>query len=359
MMKKMDFKSVVLFLAPTVLVTASEPGYTQTMAYGVEKIAALSQPHSRLTSVQAGAFRSLKNASQLKARIEKQFHYPVRIVHDNGYYRVVVNRTGSPVKTSAAPVRHTVQSLPAPYPKTTGSQPARLKDEPLEASTGNWIVGAGAALSWSSLSNHVTVANGSAYAPPNNVDYYSTSMKNQPRLDLLAGYRWQRDQQWLAATELAVRYQHMFSRSINGNITQYAIPEFNNYTYSWDVSRDVLSLYSKMDLTRYRQVMPYIDASIGVAFNRAGQYSETSITPPVTSRINPAFGSRTESAFTYSVGAGLDFQFTPKFIMSLGYDYQSFGQFASGPGQSTWSSSRLKLNHSAANSALLGLTFLL
>ena len=48
----------------------------------------------------------------------------------------------------------------------------------------------------------------------------------------------------------------------------------------------------------------------------------------------------------------------PQLILSFGYDYQSVGNIASGPGQNTWSGTRLNLGKYGMNTALLSVTYL-
>lgn len=223
---------------------------------------------------------------------------------------------------------------------------------------GTWYVSADIGAAWSDANGSMTVNNGSNFPPPANVDLYSIASGDaRALLGISAGYRWQRNEQTLPSYSLALRYQHLFTQPIKGTIDQYSLPQFNNYSYSWGIEADVISLYSKIDLMNYKNLMPYVDVGLGVSFNQSTTYQETAFVN-VTPRISPAFVSHTRAQFAYNVGAGLDYQIRPQVIVSLGYEYQSFGRVSSGSGQTTWSGTYLNLGNSATNTLLFGATYL-
>mgnify|MGYP002137375818 CR=1 FL=1 len=97
---------------------------------------------------------------------------------------------------------------------------------------------------------------------------------------------------------------------------------------------------------------------MGVSFNEARAFNEMAF-PGVTARITPAFSNHTLTQFTYHVGAGLDILFTSNWLLSVGYEFESFGDFSSGNGKSTWSGEHLQLDSYQANTVLLGITYLI
>lgn len=225
---------------------------------------------------------------------------------------------------------------------------------------GSWFLAGDAGLLWSSSLNNVTVNNGSLFPPPQNLDIYTARTgSNDAMLALWGGYRWcQGEHPFFPALSLALRYEYVFSRTLNGNVIQYSLPEFNNYTYSLKANADVLSLYSKWDLFQFGKFSPYVDGGLGASFIHGYGYQESAL-PGVTPRISPAFASHSRTEFAYNFGVGLDVFWIPQIIMSIGYDFQFLGNLSSGVGQGPWSNAKLNIGRYGANTALISFTYLM
>lgn len=203
----------------------------------------------------------------------------------------------------------------------------------------------------------ITVPNGSDYPSPGNVDQYSMNHPQPIMLDFQVGYRWNRDKPWIPSYALALRYEHIFKKNIAGMVTQYSDPEFTNYSYTWGMRADVISLDFKLDLVRYNRLMPYVDSGLGVSFNHAYAYNETAF-PNVLARYSPHFASKTNHQFAYHVGAGLDYRLTRNLLLSAGYRYQSLGKLFSGYGQGpNWSNTQIKLDKIYSNMGFMGISY--
>ena len=209
---------------------------------------------------------------------------------------------------------------------------------------------------WPDLSHGITVNNGSPYPAPYNVDQLSIHNDTGSAFGLLAGYKWHRQSTQLPGFSLALRYQRVFAKNINGTITQYSMPEFTNYNYAWKLRSNYVSAFSKLDLYQFGPLTPFVDLGLGVAVSRSSNFSETAL-PGVTPRYSPAFGNHNQSNFAYNVGAGLEYSVTPNLAVSLRYDYLNLGAISSGNGVTTWSAERLNLGKYKANTATLGLTY--
>jgi opacity protein-like surface antigen len=368
-MKDVVLKGTLLGAISLMMVGITQVASAQVV-YGLDNASTFNSKHHGPFMVQAGSFLLKQNALQLKSKLSTQLHYPVQISHRQDYYLVVIGPLSSSAEVRKVGGRK--MSLPEKHPtvmkadhkskrliNVPNSMPTQVITNSTTELNGNWYIGADAGLIWSKFNNKMTVNNGSNYPAPENVDLYSMNDHEQtpPMIALSGGYRWQRDQTWIPGYSLGLRYQHLFAQNLTGTIQQYSLAEFNNYTYNWETSADVLSLYSKVDLFQYKRVMPYIDAGIGTSFNNASIYKETALTG-VTPRISPSFQSQTQSNFAYNVGAGIDVLLSPQVIVSVGYDYQSYGSMASGNGQSTWSGTQLNLGNLASNTALLSVTYL-
>lgn len=338
--------------------------------------------------VQVESFRSKSLAQKLKVTLAKRIHYPVQVqLVRQKYYTV---RIGPLLSIDAVhSLNAGISSIPTQPPskkqtantiskaahrgvKLSNVKHADSQSVPLSSSSTSggssvslghphqWYVGMNVGFMQTSYGKKVmTVPNGSGFPPPADVDEFSLSQNQPVMLDVQVGHRWYRDTKWLPSYALAVRYEHVFSENIHGTITQYSLPETRNYSYNWGVEADAVSVYSKIDLVRVGRFMPYFDVGIGASFNRALHFSEKTLPGVMSPRISPDFAQRTSSQFTYNVGAGLDYTLTRNFMLSVGYDYQSFGNISSGHGQGAdWYKTKLSLGKFNTNMGLVGITYL-
>ncbi|MBN9228078.1 MULTISPECIES: outer membrane protein [Legionella] len=256
------------------------------------------------------------------------------------------------LKWSAFLVMSTLVGMP-----TSVNASAPVPSE-ISRDTHHWYVGMDVGFMHTIMKDEMTVPNGSEAPSPWDLDQYSLDRHQPIMLDVQAGHRWNRSEQWLPSYALALRYEHVFSKNIHGLVTQYSLPEFTNYSYSWSIEADVVSVYSKLDLVRIGRFMPYVDLGLGVSFNRSHAYNEAAL-PDVTSRTSPDYASKRNNQFTYNLGAGLDCFFTQNLLVSAGYSYQSFGNVSSGFGQGLdWRDAQLHLGKFKANMGLIGVSYL-
>ena len=115
------------------------------------------------------------------------------------------------------------------------------------------------------------------------------------------------------------------SLPISGNVWQFALPEYNNFTYSYRVSHGRL-LFSNKLLThwnRYPDLLPYFSLELGAAFNRASGYQET----PITALAIPMspFRSHSKTSFSWAIGIGGDYTVRPHIRVGVGYQFADLG----------------------------------
>lgn len=231
---------------------------------------------------------------------------------------------------------------------------------PLSAATGNhWYVGMDAGWMQTATDKSImTVSNGSNYPAPANVDQYSVTAPQPIMFDVQAGYRWYRDTKWIPSYALGLRYEHIFTKNVTGMVTQYSDPAFANYSYTWGINADVISLYSKFDFLQISRCMLYVDFGLGISFTQSHAYNETAF-PSVIARTSPDYASSVNKQLAYNVGAGLDYVLSKDFLLSAGYTYQFFGNLVSGYGQGTnWGYEQLKPGMLTANMGLIGISYL-
>ena len=215
-------------------------------------------------------------------------------------------------------------------------------------------LGAVGSISWPSLSDSIGINNGANAPYPYNTDSYSVNSEPVSALALQVGYEWQRKKPWFPAYSLGFQVAHYWLESIKGTITQYALPQFKNYRYSWNLHSDAFTINSKVNVFQYGSFSPFVNAGVGLAINRSNNFDETAFNG-VTPRISPGFVNNTQYNISYNLGVGVDYFLTPKFSAILAYNYQNLGSMRSGNGLQTWSGDYLKIKHYQINMLVLGI----
>lgn len=143
--------------------------------------------------------------------------------------------------------------------------------------------------------------------------------------------------------------------SLSGHIWDDADPQFNNYTYSYQVRHTHLALKGKLLADRGYMVTPWVSGSLGVGFNQAHNFSNT---PTISEAVvMPNFTSNTITTFTYTLGVGVQRNLSQHWQAGIGYEFADWGksQLNRASGQSL--NSGLSLSHLYTNGFLLNLTY--
>ena len=300
------------------------------------------------------------------------------------HHQYVVKKAALPSKQKLAvsqsgPVRHVMNPDQAlPVTKKTALPPHQLMDDndlnsiaavsahkPEKASFFSQFAGArhglfvsvGTGMQYPQFNSSTTVNNGSGFPAPFDKDLYSFKNDSHPVFTLAGGYRFERDEQWFPAYSVGGFYEYLFSNNVGGTIMQFSTPSFTNYTYSWDISAQVLLASAKVDLFSYEHIMPYVSGGIGGVSLRASGYSETALAG-VTPRVSAGYEDKTTVRLAYSLGLGLDYQINRQWLVSAGYEYLSLGDVTSGVGSGGWAGKSLSLGSYHANEALISATYL-
>jgi opacity protein-like surface antigen len=227
---------------------------------------------------------------------------------------------------------------------------------PVNQSNNFVFVGVGA--QQPSFSSSMRVGNDSLFPAPSNQDFYTVTDNHiNPLIAVFIGKRWQREKKIFPAFSVGLRYESLFQTVINGTITQYTLADFKNYDYQWKIASNLFFASAKLNLFQSQTLLPFITGGLGVAVNRTSGYRETALSD-VTARTTPGFTNRTNSQFSYHVGAGVDVPFTKQWIGSLAYQYMDLGKISSGSGMNTWSNQSLNLGRYRSNAVLIGATYL-
>lgn len=205
--------------------------------------------------------------------------------------------------------------------------------------------------------NSTTIHNGSGLVSPYDEDIYTTNAPGMATLlGAAAGYRWEFSNRLINAVSLGVQYQHFFSSDVGGQVTEFSLPQFTNYHYTWETESNLLLANTKFTFFRHKKILPYFSVGLGAVFNN-GQYSETALAG-VTPRISPDYESHSAGQFAYTLGGGIDYQLTEKFFVSVGYQYSDLGNLSSGNGTETWTTQHLNFSDYQSNAFVLSIIYL-
>lgn len=142
---------------------------------------------------------------------------------------------------------------------------------------------------------------------------------------------------------------------LQGHIWDDADPQFDNYRYSYSVRSSRVGIKGKLLLDKNYPVMPWVSASIGAGFNKAHKYTDT---PVIFEALpNPAFTERTQTAFAYTLGTGIQKPINAHWQAGIGYEFADWGKSALGRAPEQTLNSGLKLQHLYTNGILLNIAY--
>lgn len=117
--------------------------------------------------------------------------------------------------------------------------------------------------------------------------------------------------------------------SAKGDLEQGISPPFYQSSYAYSISSYQYLIDAKLRRQFYDRYIPYIYLGLGVASNRAYNYS-TAVPDYLT--LTPEYSNRTTSSFSYSLGLGFDYLVTSKVSFGVGYRFINLGRIGLGPG---------------------------
>ncbi len=171
--------------------------------------------------------------------------------------------------------------------------------------------------------------------------------------ELFVGLQKSWSSQWLGQLGLAAATTG--NAKLQGVIWDDADPEFNNHSYQYKIRNSRIAVKGKLLLDKGYWLMPWVSASLGVGFNRAHEYSNA---PLIFEALpNPNFADHTKTAFTYTLGAGVQKAFNDHWQVGIGYEFADWGKSELGRALGQTMNSGLALNHLYTNGVLLNLTY--
>ena len=141
---------------------------------------------------------------------------------------------------------------------------------------------------------------------------------------------------------------------LSGDIWDDADQQFNNFNYQYKIRHTHFAAKGKLLGDYGYMITPWISASLGVALNRASSYSSTPTIPQAVA--TPDFNSNTTTAFTYTVGVGIQAPVTTNWQVGVGYEFSDWGKSQLDRASNQTLGNGLTLNHLYTNSVMFNLT---
>lgn len=137
------------------------------------------------------------------------------------------------------------------------------------------------------------------------------------------GSRWQ----------MTVAYYQSNNFEASGTDYFYSLRNYGNKSFTYSVNSQRAMFENKLMFDLSEQLygthfFAYVMLGIGAAINKAYGYSEQAIQPETTA--TGEFASQTNTSFTYSAGVGLEYAFSTKYRLGLGYRFMDLGKVSLG-----------------------------
>lgn len=334
--------------------------------YGIDNIFNHSNHFKNPVYVQMGNYKNENTAYEMLRHVRSHHHQHTFIKPENGQYKVMVGpfenahelqnfyqafhqsivpnpkQNATPIPQVITP-RHEIPMSPSENSPTTNQR---------------WYINGLVGSQFNNISSSTTVNNGSGFPPPYSQDIYSAQ---SPDASLLLGIGLGRyfelEHPWVKVASIGIQYQYFFANNINGNITQFSLPEFTNYQYTWPLATNIIVANGKLNFKDYKKFSPYFSLGLGGVLHQSDGYTESAYSN-VTPRISPNFSSSSNAQFAYLIGVGLDYPIGKQFILSAGYQYSGLGKVQSGKGEGSWSGETLNFGSYASNAFVFSTTYL-
>ena len=146
------------------------------------------------------------------------------------------------------------------------------------------------------------------------------------------------------------------SAKLNGDIWVDADPEFDNFSYHYNINHSRLALKGKLVFERWQFLNPYLSTSLGIGFNRSHNFS---ISPKICEEIpGYPFGANNTTSFSYTLGIGLQNKMDTNWQFGLGYEFADWGHSQLNKALGQTLNSGLSLSHFYTNQLQFSINYL-
>lgn len=172
--------------------------------------------------------------------------------------------------------------------------------------------------------------------------------------ELFVGIQKSLSSQWLGQLGLAVATTG--NAHLQGVIWDDADPQFDNFTYRYKIQHTQVAVKGKLLFDKNSWLTPWIGGSLGIGFNNARAYHSV---PTIFEAVpTPDFSSHTQTAFTYTVGSGVQKALNEHWQAGVGYEFANWGKNHLGRAREQTLNEGLALNRLYTNGILFNLTFI-
>ncbi len=142
---------------------------------------------------------------------------------------------------------------------------------------------------------------------------------------------------------------------LQGDIWEDADPNFNNFDYNYKINHTHVALKGKLLADFGLMVQPYISGSVGGGYNRTHDFH---IGQKLFEEVPaPNFADNKTSAFTYTLGFGVQKAVNNHWQVGIGYEFANWGKSQLARAQGQTLNSGLYLSHLYTNQLQLNLSY--
>ncbi|RUR12059.1 outer membrane protein [Legionella sp. km772] len=157
--------------------------------------------------------------------------------------------------------------------------------------------------------------------------------------------------------QLGVAAHFNTSVQAQGMVWQFGLPEFENFSYRYQVQSSRLVAEGKLLGTYQQKFHPYISGELGAGFNRSSTYREISL---IESQLPIApFRNNTHASFSWGVGLGVDVDLRSNLRLGAGYQFSDLGKAQLGLSPAQETGETLSIAHLYDNQLRIQLTALI
>lgn len=361
-----QIKGFVVVMASFFLLSSAETLYATSAAhiYGAQAGCSLAPYLNPPYILQLAAFSNQHNAAAYQEKLKKQGHALVNIEYQfqkKAPYQVYIgplNTLRDLKKVSCALVSPHPEVL---HPEPLHSAPRMEPQKPLAYST-HYVGKMGVSPKFYPWSKIATLSLGSAWVNPHPTEII------QVKPDLKNQYRGASNSQALVDGELFLGVQRAVHHNFLGQIgvavaavseaqlkgDQLSLYGDTNLLYAYNVNHTHLALKAKVLAEPDDIISPYVSGSLGVGFNHAYDFY---VKPMNANGTSVLFQSNTTTAFTYTLGAGIQTDLNAAWQIGVGYEFADWGTSGLGRAAVQTLGDGLQLNHLYSNELQLNLTY--
>lgn len=143
---------------------------------------------------------------------------------------------------------------------------------------------------------------------------------------------------------------------LSGEIWDDADPQFSTAIYNYRIQHTHLAAKGQLLADFGYWVTPWLSGNIGVGFNNASHFSNIPVVMPET-QPTPNFNSNTQTAFSYTLGVGVQKTLNEHWQTGVGYEFADWGRSALGLASNQTTNARIKLSHLYTNEVMFSLSY--